>query len=70
QHPSVDAGDGVGAYLAKRAEAHGIICRAISDTLAFAPPLIIEESEIDEIITAVGKALDDTMAMVEEKGIG
>jgi 4-aminobutyrate--pyruvate transaminase len=55
---------GIGAYLAARCAEHGLITRAIGDTIAFSPPLIITESEIDELVLMVGKALDDTEAMV------
>jgi 4-aminobutyrate--pyruvate transaminase len=37
---------GVGKYCADKAEEHGLIIRAIGDTIAFCPPLIITESEI------------------------
>ena len=39
------------------------------DIVAFSPPLIISESEIDEMIAGFGKALDDTWAMVRERGL-
>lgn len=58
---------GVGAYLAARCAEHGLIIRAIGDTLAFSPPLIIAESDIDDLLAMLGKALDDTEAMVGSK---
>jgi 4-aminobutyrate--pyruvate transaminase len=39
------------------------------DIVAFSPPLIISEAEIDEMMSCFGKALDDTWAMVKEKGL-
>ncbi len=49
----------VGARLAKLCEAHGVIGRALpGDVLAFSPPLIITESEIDDMVERVGQALD------------
>jgi 4-aminobutyrate--pyruvate transaminase len=59
--------DGVGIYAAKRAQAHGVITRGMGDTLGFSPPLIIKESEVDEIFDGVGKALDETLAWLREK---
>jgi 4-aminobutyrate--pyruvate transaminase len=44
-----DAKAGMGAYCAKRAEAHGLICRPLGDSLAFCPPLVITEDEIDAV---------------------
>ncbi len=49
---------GIGARVAKAAEDRGVIVRALGDVIAFAPPLIIEEAEIDQILGAVGDALD------------
>jgi putrescine aminotransferase len=38
----------------------GLICRAIRDTMVLAPPLIIRESEIDEIVAKLKAAIDRT----------
>jgi len=49
----------VGARLVKLAEAEGLICRTLpSDTIAFSPPLIITEAEIDETLERFGNALN------------
>ena len=37
--------------------ARGLLCRVTGDTLALAPPLIIEKPEIDRIVETVGKAI-------------
>jgi 4-aminobutyrate---pyruvate transaminase len=58
----------VGAYFAARAQAHGVIFRNLGDTIACCPPMIINEAEIDEILAAFGKALDETAAWVSEEG--
>jgi 4-aminobutyrate--pyruvate transaminase len=61
---------GVAAYLVRRAQHHGAILRNMpGDIVAFSPPLIISEAEIDEMLGCFGKALDDTWAMVKEKGL-
>ena len=61
---------GVAAYLVRRAQHHGAILRNMPGAnVAFCPPLIITEAEIDEIIGCFSKALDDTWAMVKEKGL-
>ena len=50
----------MGARAVKLGEQHGVISRALAnDTLAFSPPLIITEAEVDEIVERVGRALDD-----------
>ena len=59
----------VGGYLAARAEAHGIILRALGDVIAFCPPLVITESQIDELLAAFGRALSETQAWVSSEGL-
>jgi 4-aminobutyrate--pyruvate transaminase len=67
---SFDPKAGVAAYLVRRAQHHGAILRNMpGDNVAFCPPLIISEAEIDEMIGCFGRALDDTWAMVKEKGL-
>jgi len=61
---------GVGAYVVKRAQEHGAILRNMAgDVIAFSPPLIISESEIDALVDRIARALDDTLAMVRERGL-
>ena len=65
-----DAKAGVGAFLVKRAQHHGAILRNMpGDIVAFCPPLIISEAEIDELMGCFAKALDDTWTMVKERGL-
>jgi len=67
---SFDPKAAVAAYLVRRAQHHGVILRNMpGDIVAFCPPLIIAEAEIDEMLRGFGKALDDTWAMVREKGL-
>jgi 4-aminobutyrate--pyruvate transaminase len=37
---------------------HGLILRVIGDRIAFAPPFVITEGEIDEMLAGVGRTLD------------
>ncbi|MBL8660539.1 MAG: aspartate aminotransferase family protein [Rhodospirillales bacterium] len=61
---------GVGPYLAKRAEAHGLILRAIpGDVIAFSPPLIISAADTAEMIERFERALDDTHAWAKRERI-
>lgn len=56
---------GVGAYLVRRAQAHGLILRVLGgDVIAFSPPLVITEAEIDELLAKAEQALNDTLAWV------
>ena len=36
---------------------HDIMLRAVGDTLALSPPLIISEAQIDEVFDKVGKII-------------
>ena len=62
-------GQGVGAYLMARASDHGLILRAMGDSVGFCPPLVITESEIDEMMSRFGKALEETEAHVAKEGL-
>ncbi len=48
-----------GAYLVGRAEAHGLILRALGDRVAFCPPLIATGAEIDRLFDRFALALKD-----------
>lgn len=60
---------GIGPYLAARAQEHGLLLRAMGDAAALAPPLIITEAEVDELVERLGRALDDTLEMAREGGL-
>jgi len=60
---------GVGEFLFKRAQTYGVIVRALGDSIAFCPPLIIQEEEIDLMFERFAPALDDTLSMVRERGL-
>ena len=64
-----DPAAGVGAFLSKRAHHHGLILRPLGDSIAFCPPFIIKEAEIDLMLERFALALDDTLAMVRERGL-
>ena len=56
---------GVGAYFVRRAQAHGLITRVLGgDIIAFSPPLVITEAEIDRLLDCTERALADTLAWV------
>ncbi len=54
--PAVKAGQRV----LRRAEDRGLIIRAVGDALVVAPPLIINEAEIDELLATLTVAIDET----------
>jgi len=55
----------VGQFCAKAAEGHGLIIRPLGgNRIAVCPPLIIENSHVDELIEKLGAALDATLDWV------
>ena len=59
-----DPARGIGAAVVARAQQHGLILRAMGDAIAFAPPLIITEEEIGEMLSRFARALADVTAEV------
>ncbi|HMM13153.1 MAG TPA: aminotransferase [Parvibaculum sp.] len=67
---SFDAKIGVGAAVQKAAEKHGLIVRALGgDIIAFCPPLIVTEADIDDIFDRIERALDDTESWIAKEGL-
>jgi 4-aminobutyrate---pyruvate transaminase len=60
-----DASWGVANHVGERALKHGLITRALGDTVNFCPPLIISKAEIAEMFARAKLALDDTQAWVQ-----
>ncbi len=60
-----DAGRKVGQYLNDRAQANGMIVRAMSDSIGFTPPLVMKPAEINEMVEKMGQSLDETWAAVQ-----
>jgi 4-aminobutyrate--pyruvate transaminase len=59
----------VGMKLVSFSQSRGLISRAIGDTIAFSPPLIITESEINEMVEIFGAALDETQSWARSEGL-
>jgi 4-aminobutyrate--pyruvate transaminase len=56
---------GVAAHVGERALKHGLITRALGDTVNFCPPMIITRAEIGEMYARARRALDDTYAWLQ-----
>ncbi len=60
-----DPAQKVAPWVAERAIDHGLIVRPLlNDTIAFCPPLIIDEGQINDMFDAIERALDDAMTYV------
>ncbi|HGM8256630.1 putrescine--pyruvate aminotransferase [Pseudomonas aeruginosa] len=55
---------GVGMLCREHCFRNGLIMRAVGDTMIISPPLVIDPSQIDELITLARKCLDQTAAAV------
>jgi 4-aminobutyrate--pyruvate transaminase len=66
---SFDPKLGVGAFAVKCAQEHGLLTRALGDTVAFCPPLIINEGQIADMLSRFARALDDTQAWLGREGL-
>jgi 4-aminobutyrate---pyruvate transaminase len=61
----------IGARWVKLGEQNGVISRAVpGDILCFSPPLIITAAEIDRMVDAVGRALDELTVQLRREKIG
>jgi len=61
---------GVGAACMNFAQEEGLIIRAMAgDVIGFCPPMIITESEIDEMFDRFERALAKTLAWVAQQGL-
>ena len=57
---------GVGLHCMNRCLEHGLIVRALGDTVCFCPPLIITSDQIDELFSKFARALDETLEFVRK----
>jgi 4-aminobutyrate--pyruvate transaminase len=63
-----EASVAAGALAAEMAQQNGLIVRAVVDSLAICPPLIIEEPQIDQLFDRLRTALDQTAAELRKRG--
>jgi 4-aminobutyrate---pyruvate transaminase len=62
---------GVAAHAGQRALSHGVVTRALGDTVNMCPPLIIDKAQIDALVDGIRGALDDTLEWVRSSpGLG
>jgi 4-aminobutyrate--pyruvate transaminase len=61
-----DPSRGVAIHAGRRARAHGVITRALGDTVNLCPPLIITAAQIEDLMRRIGRALDETWAWLQQ----
>lgn len=59
-----------GAPVFARGHANGLIVRAIGDTIALCPPLIVDEANILDIVARLERTLDDVAAKIGANATG
>ncbi len=65
-----DHGRKVGARLTKLGEDNGVILRSLpGDSIAFSPPLVITEGEVDEMLDRFGRALDELAVQLRRESM-
>jgi 4-aminobutyrate--pyruvate transaminase len=63
---SFDRKLGVGQFIANAAQKEGLIVRALGDTIAFCPPLVIAEDEIAELLRRLHRAFDAALPEIDK----
>ena len=65
-----EAGRKVGPRLMKLGEDNGVILRGLpGDSIAFSPPLVITEGEVDEMLDRFGRALDELSVQIRRESL-
>jgi 4-aminobutyrate--pyruvate transaminase len=59
----------IGRMTMARAQENGLICRAIGDTIAICPPLIINEEQIEELVKRLRKSIQEAAAQTKKEGM-
>lgn len=63
-----EASAGVGPMIANLATEEGLMLRAVGDSIAFCPPLIITETQIDEMFDCFRRGLDRALDHLRKEG--
>ena len=63
-----DSALNVGARVDSASQRHGLLLRVVGDRLVFAPPLVIEAAEIEDISERLERALDDVAQDLKREG--
>ncbi len=62
-------GQGVGSYCQAQGQENGLITRALGDSIALCPPMIITVSEVDDLFDRLERALDSTESWVQAEAL-
>ena len=59
---------GAGMLCREHCFRNGLVMRAVGDTMIIAPPLVITPESIDELVALARRSLDQTLAVLRERG--
>jgi 4-aminobutyrate--pyruvate transaminase len=60
----------VGSFAQRSCQEHGLLLRSVAgNSVAFCPPLIITEAQIDEMLEKFKRALDDTLNFANQENL-
>jgi L-2,4-diaminobutyrate transaminase len=59
----------IGARLAEGLLEEGLLCRPLGNALAFSPPLVIVESEVDEMLERFRRGLEKLATSLQAEGV-
>ena len=60
---------GIGALLQAEAQKNGLLVRALGDIIAFSPPLVIRDTEINLLLDRFALALEGTAKIARKRGL-
>lgn len=60
----------VGAHAMQSCQQHGLIVRTVAgSSVALCPPLILEQTQVDELVEKLRLGLDDSLAYAQQQGL-
>jgi 4-aminobutyrate---pyruvate transaminase len=59
----------VGAKCMQLCQEHGLIVRAVGDTIVLCPPFVVTPNDVDEIFALLERGLDDTLAWARKEAL-
>jgi putrescine aminotransferase len=64
-----DAADGVGMICRGHMFDKGVVMRAVGDRMIVAPPLVMSQDQVDEMVGRIREGLDATLAELRQRGL-
>ena len=64
-----DAADGVGMICRGHMFDKGVVMRAVGDRMIVAPPLVMSQAQVDEMVGRIREGLDATLAELRQRGL-